>query len=42
MKFPKGSDGYFFTALTCLQVQVLAKALGTIDGSLTEAKLIAA
>ena len=40
--FPKGSDGYFFTALTCLQVKVLAEALGTIDGSLTQAKLIAA
>ena len=42
MRFPKGSDGYFFTALTCLQVKVLAEALGNIDGPMTQAKLIAA
>ena len=27
VNFPKGSDGYGFTAVTCLQVQVLVRAI---------------
>jgi ABC-type branched-subunit amino acid transport system substrate-binding protein len=40
--FPKGSDGYGFAAVTCLQVQVLAQAIASIRGNITQASLIAA
>jgi ABC-type branched-subunit amino acid transport system substrate-binding protein len=42
INFQPGSDGYNFTAVTCLQVKVLASALGSIKGTITQAKLIAA
>jgi hypothetical protein len=42
ISFPPGSDGYNFTAVTCLQVRVLADALTSIKGTITQAKLIAA
>jgi ABC-type branched-subunit amino acid transport system substrate-binding protein len=40
--FPVGSDGYGFTAVTCLQVQLLAAAVGSIHGTITQAGLISA
>jgi hypothetical protein len=42
VRFPKGSDGYGFTAVTCLQVQVLAEAISSIRGKITQAALISA
>jgi ABC-type branched-subunit amino acid transport system substrate-binding protein len=41
-KFPRGSDGYGFTAVTCIQIQTLAKAIETIKGAVTQAKVIKA
>src|SRR5262249_40167500 len=41
-KFPKNSDGYGFTAVSCLQLVTLADAMNTIKGSVNEASTIAA
>ena len=40
MKFAPGTDGYVFTAVTCLQVKVLAKAVEGITGTITQPKVI--
>jgi ABC-type branched-subunit amino acid transport system substrate-binding protein len=40
IRFPLGSDGYGFTAVTCLQVQLLAQAIGSIPGTITQDNLI--
>jgi ABC-type branched-subunit amino acid transport system substrate-binding protein len=41
-EFPEGSDGYGFTAVTCLQLQSLAAAIESIDGDVDQAAVIAA
>jgi ABC-type branched-subunit amino acid transport system substrate-binding protein len=41
-KFPEGSDGYGFTAVTCIQVQALADAINAVDGPITQASVIEA
>jgi hypothetical protein len=41
-EFPPTSDGYNFTAVTCLQVQSLATAIDAIDGPVTQAATIEA
>jgi ABC-type branched-subunit amino acid transport system substrate-binding protein len=40
--FPKTSDGYGNTAVTCLQLQTLAKAIESIEGTIDQASTIAA
>ena len=42
ISFPHGSDGFGFTAVTCLQFLALADALAKVQGPLTEQKAIAA
>jgi ABC-type branched-subunit amino acid transport system substrate-binding protein len=39
-KFPKGSDGYGFTAVTCIQIQALADAIDAVEGPITQATVI--
>ncbi len=41
-KFPKRSDGYNFTAVTCLQVLTLADAVDAVSGTVTQAATITA
>jgi hypothetical protein len=41
-EFPEGHDGYGFTAVTCLQLQVLFDAIESIDGDITQAALVEA
>lgn len=41
-EFPRGSDGYGFTGVTCLQLLTLADAIAAVDGPLTQAKAIKA
>jgi ABC-type branched-subunit amino acid transport system substrate-binding protein len=33
--FPSGSDGFNFTGLTCLQLQILTDAIGKVQGSIS-------
>ena len=40
--FERGSDGYGFTGVTCLQLLTLADAIAKVDGPLTQAKAIKA
>jgi ABC-type branched-subunit amino acid transport system substrate-binding protein len=40
-QFPSGSDGYFFTAVTCLQLQTLVDAIKGAGGNLDQASIIA-
>jgi hypothetical protein len=42
VSFPKGSDGYGFTGVTCLQLLTLADAIAKVQGPLTQAKVIKA
>jgi ABC-type branched-subunit amino acid transport system substrate-binding protein len=39
-EFPQDSDGYGFTAVTCLQLQSLAQAIDAIDGVVDQATVI--
>ena len=41
-EFPQDSDGYGFTAVTCLQLQSLAQAIDAIDGTIDQATVITA
>lgn len=41
-KFPVDDDGYGFTAVTCIQLQVLAKAIDSVKGTITQAAVIKA
>ena len=41
-KFPVESDGYGFTAVTCIQMQSLAQAIKAVEGPLDQASVIAA
>ncbi len=41
-EFPPGSDGYGFTAVTCLQVQTLVAAIEAVDGAITQQAVIEA
>ncbi len=41
-KFPEASDGYGFTAVTCIQMQSLAQAIKAVDGPVGQASVIAA
>jgi len=41
-KFPQGSDGYDFTAVTCMQMQSLAQAIEAIKGTVDQASAITA
>ncbi len=41
-KFPKDSDGYSFTGVTCIQMQALAQAIDAVDGTIDQASVIAA
>jgi len=41
-KFPIGSDGYGFTAVTCIQMQSIANAIDAVDGTVDQASVIAA
>jgi ABC-type branched-subunit amino acid transport system substrate-binding protein len=40
--FPKGTDGYGFTAVTCIQMQSLAQAIKAVKGTVDQASVIAA
>jgi ABC-type branched-subunit amino acid transport system substrate-binding protein len=40
--FPVGSDGYGFTAVTCLQITTLVDAIAKVDGPLTQRAVISA
>ncbi len=40
--FPIGSDGYGFTAVTCIQMQSIANAIDAVDGTVDQASVIAA
>jgi hypothetical protein len=42
VSFPRGSDGYGFTGVTCLQLLTLADAIAKVQGPLTQAKVIKA
>ena len=39
-EFPQDSDGYGFTAVTCLQLQSLAQAIDAVDGTIDQATVI--
>ena len=41
-KFPVESDGYGFTAVTCIQMQSLAQAIKAVTGTLDQASVVAA
>jgi ABC-type branched-subunit amino acid transport system substrate-binding protein len=41
-EFPEGSDGFGFTANTCRQFQILAEAIDTVEGAITQSKVIEA
>jgi ABC-type branched-subunit amino acid transport system substrate-binding protein len=41
-EFPIGSDGYGFTAVTCIQMQTIANAIEAVDGTVDQASVIAA
>jgi hypothetical protein len=40
IRFPEGSDGYGFTATTCLELLTLADAIAAVKGPLTQQKVI--
>jgi len=40
--FPIGSDGYGFTAVTCIQMQSIANAIDAVNGTVDQASVIAA
>jgi ABC-type branched-subunit amino acid transport system substrate-binding protein len=40
--FPNPSDGYGFTAVTCIQMQSIANAIVAVDGTVDQASVIAA
>jgi hypothetical protein len=40
--FPEGSDGYSFTAVTCIQLQALVDAMEAVQGDIDQAKVITA
>jgi ABC-type branched-subunit amino acid transport system substrate-binding protein len=40
--FPQGTDGYGFTAVTCIQMQSLAQAIKAVKGTVDQASVIAA
>jgi hypothetical protein len=42
VEFKRGSDGYGFTGVTCLELLTLADAIAKVDGPLTQAKVIKA
>jgi hypothetical protein len=42
VEFKRGSDGYGFTGVTCLQLTTLADAIAQVEGPLTKAKVIKA
>ncbi|MGH8977056.1 MAG: ABC transporter substrate-binding protein [Acidimicrobiia bacterium] len=39
-EFPPGSDGYGFTAVTCLQLQTLVAAIEAVDGAISQRAVI--
>jgi ABC-type branched-subunit amino acid transport system substrate-binding protein len=41
-EFPNPSDGYGFTAVTCIQMQSIANAIEAVDGTVDQASVIAA
>jgi hypothetical protein len=41
-EFPEGTDGYGFTAVTCMQLQSLAQAIDAVSGDLDQAAVISA
>jgi ABC-type branched-subunit amino acid transport system substrate-binding protein len=41
-EFPPASDGYGFTAVTCLQLQTLVAAIEAVEGAITQAAVIEA
>ncbi len=41
-QFPSGTDGYGFTAVTCIQMQSLAQAIKAVKGTVDQASVIAA
>ncbi len=41
-RFPKDSDGYSFTGVTCIQMRALAQAINAVEGTIDQASVIAA
>ena len=41
-EFPSGSDGYGYTAVTCLQLKQLVAAIEAVEGTITQASVIEA
>ncbi len=41
-EFPSGSDGYGYTAVTCMQLQLLVAAIESVDGPITQQAVIEA
>jgi ABC-type branched-subunit amino acid transport system substrate-binding protein len=41
-EFPSGSDGYGYTAVTCMQLQLLVAAIESVEGTITQQAVIEA